>query len=67
MRHCGPNLTQNERVYAICCPPEVAGGVISGENLKTIERYAVLNIEAATVSSFREKTKSAICVTRSRR
>ena len=39
-------MTQHERVYAICCRPEVAGDVISGENVKTIERYALLNFEA---------------------
>ena len=28
-------------------PPEVAGDVISGENVKTIEGYAVLDFEVA--------------------
>ena len=48
------NMTQNEHVYEICCGPEVAGGVISGGNVKTIEGYAVLNFETASISSFRE-------------
>ena len=39
------NLTQNEYVQAIC-------DVVSGENVKTIERYAALNFEAASFSSF---------------
>ena len=39
-------------VYAICCRPEVASDVISGENAKTIEGYAVLNFEIASLSSF---------------
>ena len=47
-------MTQNERVYAICCRLEVAGDVISVENLKTIEGYAALNFEAASFSSYRE-------------
>ena len=47
-------MTQNERVYAICCRPEVAGDVVSGENVNTNERYAVLNFEVASFSSFRE-------------
>ena len=47
-------MTQNELVYAICCRPEVAGDVIPGENVKTIEGYAVLNFEVASFSSFRD-------------
>ena len=47
-------MTKNERVYAICCRPEVASNVISGENVKNIEGYAVLNFLAASLSSFRE-------------
>ena len=39
------NLTQNEYVQAIC-------DVVSGEKVKTIERYAALNFEAASFSSF---------------
>ena len=39
-------MTPNEHVYAICCLPEVAGDVISCENVKTVEGYAVLNFEA---------------------
>ena len=36
-------MTQNEHgyVYATCYPPEVASDVISSENVKTIEGYAV--------------------------
>ena len=41
-------MTQNEHVYAICCQPEVGDDVISGKNVKTIECYAVLNIEVAS-------------------
>ena len=47
-------MTQNEDVYAICCQPEVAGDVISGERVKTIEGYVVLNLETASISTFRE-------------
>ena len=49
-----PNMTPNEHVYVICCRPEVAGDVISCENVKTIEVYAALNFEAASISSFWE-------------
>ena len=57
-------MTQNEHVYASCCRPEVAGDVISGENVNTIERYALLNFEAASFSSFRENQNQplALCV-----
>ena len=47
-------MTQNEHVYVICCRQEVAGDVISGENVKTIEGYAMLNFEVARFSTFRE-------------
>ena len=47
-------MTQNEDVYAIGCRPEVAGEVISGRNVKTIEGHTALNLEIATISSFRE-------------
>ena len=46
-------MTQNEHVCAIFCRPEVAGDVISSENVTTIEGYFVLNFEAASFSSFR--------------
>ena len=65
-RNRDPNVTQNEYVYAIFCPPEVAGDVISSVIVKTIESYVVLNFETASISSLRKKFKSAICVTRRR-
>ena len=34
--------------------PEVAGEAISWENVRTIEGYALLNLETAIVSGFRE-------------
>ena len=46
-------MTQNEHVYAIYCRPEVGGDVISSENVKTLEGYAVLNSEVASSNSFR--------------
>ena len=39
-------------VYAICYRPEVAGDVISGETVKAIDGYAVLNFEVASFSGF---------------
>ena len=55
-----PKKTQTEHVYAICCrPKEVAGDVISGEIVKTTESYALLNFEAATISSFRDIPKNS--------
>ena len=51
-------MVQNEHIYVICCRLEVAGDVISGENEKTIEGYAVLNFEVASFSSFRDVPKN---------
>ena len=48
------SMTKNKHVYVICCQMEVAGDVLSGENVKTIESYALLNCEAASISSSRE-------------
>ena len=59
-RNRNPNMTQNEHVYAIWCRPDVAGDVISGQNVKTIEGYAVINVEAASFSSFRDIQKKII-------
>ena len=53
-RNREPNLAQNEHVYAIFCRPEVAGEVISGENVKTVEGYAVLHFAAARIIRLRE-------------
>ena len=52
-------MTQNEHVYAICCRPEVTGDVISSENVKTIEGYAVFNFEVASYSSFQNIPKKS--------
>ena len=51
-------MTKNEHVYASCCLPEVAGDVISAENVKTVECYAELNFEVASFSSFRDIPKN---------
>ena len=50
------SMTKNEHIRTICCRPEVAGDPISGENVQiiTIEGYALLNFEAASISTFRE-------------
>ena len=42
------------KIDTICWRPEAAADVISGENVKTIEGYALLNFEAAILSSFWE-------------
>ena len=47
-------MTQTEHVYAICCRPEVAGDVISYENVKTSEGYIGLNFDNASFISFRD-------------
>ena len=47
-------MTQSKHVYEIWCQPEVAGDVISDENVKSIEGYGLLNFEAASFSSFWE-------------
>ena len=50
-RNQDPNMTQNEHVYAIFCRAEEDCDVISGENVKTTAGYALLNFEAASISS----------------
>ena len=50
-------MTHSEHVYAMCCRPEVAGGVISGENVNTVEGYAVLNLGVASFSTFQDIKK----------
>ena len=50
-------MTQND-VYAICCRSQVPGDVISGGNVKTVEGYAVLNLEVASFWSFRDIKKN---------
>ena len=52
-------MIRNEHVDAIFCRPEVVGDVISGGNVKPIEKYVVLNCGAASISSFRENQKQA--------
>ena len=57
-------MTQNEHVCATCCRPEVACDIIYGENVKTVQGYALFNFEAASISSFQENQKQpfAQCV-----
>ena len=61
-RNRHPNMTQTKHVYTICCWLEIAGDVISSENVRTIEGYAVLNFEVSRFSSFRyiQNKKSTI-------
>ena len=47
-------MTQNEPVWGISFRMEIAGDVIYVANVKTIESYALLNFDAASISSFRE-------------
>ena len=52
-------MIQNEHAYAICCRPEEAGDVISGENVKNIESYGFSNLKLlALVVSEILKTRS---------
>ena len=46
--------TQNEHVYAICCRLAVDCDVISGQNLKTVEGYVVVNFEIASSLNFKD-------------
>ena len=48
-RNRDPNMTKNT---FICCRPEVAADVISGEDLNTTEGYVLLNFDGAIVPSF---------------
>ena len=47
-------MTQDRHIYTICGRMEVASDVISGQNLKPIEWYMVVNFEIASQSSLRE-------------
>ena len=62
MRNRDTNKTEDEYVCAICCRPEVAGDVISGENLQTTECYRVKNFEAASICSFQESQNKPCAV-----
>ena len=52
-------MTQNEHVYAICCRPKVVGDIISGENVRTLDCYPLLNFEVARFNSFRDIQKKS--------
>ena len=52
-------MTKNEHVYAMCCRPDVAGDVVSGENVNTIEGSAALNFEVASCGIFRDIQKKS--------
>ena len=47
------NMTQDEHVCVICCRSKVDCYVISGQNVKTVLGYIVVNVEVASSSSFR--------------
>ena len=47
-------MTQNLHVCTICFRPEAVYDVISGQNVKTIEGYIVVNFAVASSNSFRD-------------
>ena len=51
-------MSQNEHVYAICCRLEVDDAVISGQNVKTLEGYVMVNFEIVGFSGFRDIQKN---------
>ena len=51
-------MTRHEHLYAICCQPEAAGGVISGRNAYTMKGYGAQNFEVASSCSFRDISKN---------
>ena len=51
-------MTQNGHIYAICCRQVVDDNGISSEHVKTLEGYAVLNLEFGCSGSFRDSPKS---------
>ena len=55
------NVAQNEHLHAICGRLEVAGDVISGLNVKTIDGWRLVTFEIAGLSNFREKLKNSFC------
>ena len=60
-RNRDPNQTKNEHVCAICCRLEVDDDVISSENIKTTQGYAVVNFECGSFSTFRDFPKRSFC------
>ena len=46
-------MTQNLHVYTICFRPEVVYDVISGQSVKTIEGYLVVNFDFARSDTLR--------------
>ena len=51
-------MTQNEHVYTICCEPEVADDIISGDNAETFWDHPVVNLWIAFFSGFFETRSS---------
>ena len=51
-------MSQNLHVCMICCRLEVVYDVISGQNVKNIEGYPVVNFEIASFDSFRDIKKN---------
>ena len=47
-------MTKNEHVRAIFCRLEVAGDVISSENVKAMEALGCVKFEAASINGYRE-------------
>ena len=46
-------MTKNVHVCTICCRLEVAYGVISGRNVKSIDGYLVVDLDVASSNRFR--------------
>ena len=55
-------MTQNGHIYVSCRQPEVAGVVISGRTVKTVQGYVVVNSKVAISSSFCDISKTIIHV-----
>ena len=43
-----------KHVCTICCRPDVAYDVVSGQNVKTVEGYLAVNFEVASSNIFRD-------------
>ena len=61
-RNRDPKLSQTEQhVNAICCRLYVNDDVISGQNIKTGQGSAVINVEGASFSTFLNIPKRSFC------
>ena len=55
-----PNMTKNEHVYGIRCRPELDCGLMSNQNVNTIEGYVTLKLLALVVSEIFQENRIVV-------